>query len=491
MTNVLPHKFSIISSIVVAFGFSFLASAKNISEADVIKFSRQLTPTSLGLSANQASVDLAGKSFGQLFAPTIFSKAAYSESEEEQISPFVPVVSPGSEVSLGMRKKVGAGLTASIEAFQSVQVFDSNQFADAARSGARLNLQMDLWKNAFGRWDSRELERLALDNEVAKEKEQIHLKQFELNMRKLYWSFVANKQLQKLRSSLVDSTSRQLEITRQQSRQFVADVGDVSRLEALVSGQRSGLIMLEHARAQIVESLKLNIPFYNGYASFESQQTINDIDSEMRACILSVRSKTEAPINFSRYQKILTRTNSAREARNKQITYEDGLNMSLSAMAEFNALAGEREESFDQFNEDPKNKFQVALELSVPLGKVHEQTSSLKRVLNNKRTESERQKILAMVKSKHEQTLKMIDLLQKALAQQITTNKIQKVKADFAQKKYKQARIPLAILIDDQTALLNSQLQAVELRLMIATTLLDYFSVFDLYPCSFNLRQKG
>ena len=55
-------------------------------------------------------------------------------------------------------------------------------------------------------------------------------------------------------------------------------------------------------------------------------------------------------------------------------------------------------------------------------------------------------------------------------------------------RKYNQARIPEYVLIQDQDALLSSDLSIVDTQLAILNTLLDYFVVFTQTPCSFNRK---
>lgn len=55
-----------------------------------------------------------------------------------------------------------------------------------------------------------------------------------------------------------------------------------------------------------------------------------------------------------------------------------------------------------------------------------------------------------------------------------------------SQKKYKQARITVEQLVQEQDGFLNSNLAEIETKLNIINTLLDYFSVYTETPCNLN-----
>jgi hypothetical protein len=53
-------------------------------------------------------------------------------------------------------------------------------------------------------------------------------------------------------------------------------------------------------------------------------------------------------------------------------------------------------------------------------------------------------------------------------------------------KKYVQARASVNDLVQDQDALLNSELATIDTQLQILNVLFDYLAIFTETPCSFN-----
>ncbi|MCB0363631.1 MAG: hypothetical protein KDD35_12970 [Bdellovibrionales bacterium] len=57
-------------------------------------------------------------------------------------------------------------------------------------------------------------------------------------------------------------------------------------------------------------------------------------------------------------------------------------------------------------------------------------------------------------------------------------------------KKYRQARVPLSALIADEESLFQSLLSEINVKLTVINTLLDYFQVFNQFPCEINRIEK-
>jgi len=54
-------------------------------------------------------------------------------------------------------------------------------------------------------------------------------------------------------------------------------------------------------------------------------------------------------------------------------------------------------------------------------------------------------------------------------------------------KKYRQGRISVSELVNDQNSLFNSELSTINTELMVIEILLDYFAIFPETQCAFNM----
>jgi hypothetical protein len=88
----------------------------------------------------------------------------------------------------------------------------------------------------------------------------------------------------------------------------------------------------------------------------------------------------------------------------------------------------------------------------------------------------------AQVISIHQELVRSVELLNQAiLAQKITTEQLKR-RLLIMRKKYEQARVSLNDIINDQDALLNSELSTIQTRLQLINLLFDYFAtIFQKY----------
>lgn len=57
-------------------------------------------------------------------------------------------------------------------------------------------------------------------------------------------------------------------------------------------------------------------------------------------------------------------------------------------------------------------------------------------------------------------------------------------------KKYRQARVSFSTFIQDQDALLGSELSVINVKTEMLATVIDYLSVYTETPCQFNTKEK-
>ncbi|MGB0454619.1 MAG: hypothetical protein ACPGJV_13000, partial [Bacteriovoracaceae bacterium] len=88
--------------------------------------------------------------------------------------------------------------------------------------------------------------------------------------------------------------------------------------------------------------------------------------------------------------------------------------------------------------------------------------------------------------SEHQFIRQSVDLLLTSVTNQLDNIKNLRIRLSELQKKYRQGRISVSELILDQDNLLQSELGVIDTRLLIISTLINYFSVFTSTPCEFN-----
>jgi hypothetical protein len=100
------------------------------------------------------------------FAPELFGKASYAETNERAIVQFQPIFSPTKRGEIGVRQsfKQGFKTSAAIATQQQSAVSSfTGKFRDVTTTVASFTVQMDLWRDLFGR-----MSKAAQDQEIAR-----------------------------------------------------------------------------------------------------------------------------------------------------------------------------------------------------------------------------------------------------------------------------------------------------------------------------------
>jgi uncharacterized protein (DUF2132 family) len=100
--------------------------------------------------------------------------------------------------------------------------------------------------------------------------------------------------------------------------------------------------------------------------------------------------------------------------------------------------------------------------------------------------EAQKMSLKNELRSTHDTMLKSIELLNSGLSRQIENSKSMDISYREMLRKFRQGRVPVTTLVLEQDALFQSQLQEISIKKTISHVLLDYFSVFNSYPCSWN-----
>src|SRR5690606_11404937 len=89
----------------------------------------------------------------------------------------------------------------------------------------------------------------------------------------------------------------------------------------------------------------------------------------------------------------------------------------------------------------------------------------------------------AQVVNTHQQLVKSIGLLTDVIESQKVSSEQLGKRLRLMKKKYEQARVSVNDLVNDQDALLNSELTTIDTQLQILNTLFDYLVVYTETPC--------
>jgi outer membrane protein TolC len=130
----------------------------------------------------------------------------------------------------------------------------------------------------------------------------------------------------------------------------------------------------------------------------------------------------------------------------------------------------------------------AGLYLQIPLGFQKSRSEKFLSVAKEMGLSAQKEAYQNTFRAPHVAILKGLKLLSEGLKTQEQNSKNLTTNYNEVRLKFNQGRIPLAMVISEQDLLFQSRLQEINIKKMIAHTLLDYFGVFTEHPCSWNKK---
>lgn len=459
-----------------------------VTEAVIVEKGLQSSPVIKGIRAQEASAELEKHESNAGFETRANAHYNYSESREDGLATFIPVFSPQRTVGVGLSKKLPVGMNVAVEAFGEQINAPAQGINNATRAGTRVSLEVDLLKNFLGRIDRYHL--TSKSHSMAKAKIQANLdsKEFEMQLRKLYWSMVANKLSLQLSEQLVETARRQLSDAKKRASAGAADSGDVARSLAQIQSRSSSVYLFQYEREQLEFQLKKMVPWFSGKMVSVTPNP-EDIDNAVRgvlSCVQTITTDKKARKEYSDYFKVLELTKQVYSNERLQAEATGDWNLKLTSSMQWSGVDQGFSEAIDEYSNDSKDGYSVGLALSIPLeGDIAQAEVAHKRVVENSYS-SQIQLLEQQVHETHDQVSKSLLLLQEAAGS--IKNNVDSLQKSLksSRKKYKQARISINELVGEQDQLFSSQLNEISTKLAVIHALYDYFKVFNNHPCKLN-----
>jgi outer membrane protein TolC len=428
----------------------------------------------------------------------IYGNRTYDETRERPLIDFFPVYNPINQYQVGIKKNFKYGISADLS-----QSFDQRtggsgtlNINNATTIINSLNLNFDLWKDLFGKLTRAQLDNAKLLYSQAKLQKRIEKKAFDITLRRVYYALVANEEKQKVQKTLLNLAKSQAQDARKRKRNSIADVGEVARYESQVEARKGSLFYLQYERENLFKTLRQYIPKFNEYelelSSYDLGSKINDV----LQCTAVISSQRVAPYKYTYYDEMkdyLQKALGHQEVVDK--SYDD-IDVKITTGIRYTGVGNDNlgsnnyRGSTDLAMEDLENNnrmgFNAGVMVSIPIGGEKAATRKVKEVYTKKKYRAQIKNIDANLQSTHRQINESIKILMQVIDAQKQNSKKLKVRLKDMRKKYNQARVSVNALIQDQDALMSSDLSIIDTQLQIVNTILDYLIVFQETPCAFN-----
>lgn len=446
------------------------------------------------------SVSLEENQLKEKFAPEIFGQYAHAETRERALIRFQPVFSPIDQAQLGVRQNLSHGLSTSAaivtDQRNAAPTAFTGRFRNVTTTTANFTLQMDLWRDLFGRMSKAELESAELQRKRAELEKNIAQKTFRLSLRRLYWSLVANNESMKISQELLSSAEVLARETNQRYKNSVAEADDVARYQALVATRKGSVTYLQYQKEALIKQLQNLVPELSGKDLQLGDYDIPGTIGQVLACTASIATEPKVPYQNTSYDEIVTMIRKNRDQRNLiNSRYSDvdlklyGTAKSTGVSADPSGTEGTRGSfggSIDDQTERNRTGYEVGVMFTIPLGDAKQETRKTKELYDQKRLDAALNANETYMVSSHTSFARQIGYLNEVVKAQRISSEALGRRFKLMRRKYEQARVSVNDLVQDQDAYLSSELTTIDVRLQIINTLFDYLVVFPETPCAFN-----
>ncbi len=489
----------LLSIIPFLFSWGLFAATFKLSEESLREVAEKGSPQIDQIEAAFLNAAVKEGEKSQEYAPELFGRGSFSETHERAIIQFQPIFSPIKQAQLGVQKKFRQGFDTSAYVVTDQRSANSaaiGKFDNVTTTTLAFTVQMDLWKNIFGRMSKADLESSELEKKRAQIEKDIQLKSFKISLRRVYWSLVANNEARLISQELLKTAQKQLDESKLRLKNAVAEADEVARYEAQLASRQGTLLYLEYQKEIFIKQLRNLLPELSRHELELQKYDLNKTLTEVLMCTAAIAQQPSVPFEHTQYDETV--------ALLKQIKSNNALVNSRYADADVSLFGtvkstgigsdsihqgltrGNYGDSFSDQTDQNRTGYEVGVSFNLPLGSVKEGTERVKELYDEKRLLALINSTNIQVETTHQQLSKSIALLTSVIrAQKVSSEQLSK-RLKLMRKKYEQARVSVDELVNDQDALLNSELTTIETQLQILNTLFDYLVIFTETPCPFN-----
>lgn len=462
----------------------------SLDEIKLIDLAREDSPKSKQIALGRWQAEVASAIQQEQFQSRFVGIGSYQNSKEKGIASFVPQFGPTHLLSLGIEKKTKFGLTASLGAFTDQRSTVDGAIDRATRTGVQAKIVFDLWRDFWGKVSRAKLDNLNLRQRIEQTRSDQLQASFELELRKLYWALVANEESAKVSQELIHSAERQLKDARARLANSVSDEGEVARWAALLAAREGSLTSIGFQRKAINRQLKEMLPGLLekeiSLAPYDLEKTVGSV----LMCAKKIAEVKDVPWSATSWDEVTDLLDQEYAQQEKISANHSGLDLQLESQLQMSGVDQGTSESYSDFRDKGKTGYTVGVRLVVPIGEEDKKAEDILKHLDRDRYFAEKQNLMGKIRSQHEEIGGLIWFLQKSMSSAESNSQNLKKSIAVMAKKYRQARVPLSALIADEESLFQSLLSEINVKLTVINTLLDYFQVFNQFPCEINRIEK-
>ena len=194
-----------------------------------------------------------------------------------------------------LEKATKRGLKISTSAFSNQST--NNFIRRATSTGVTLSLSADLYKDLLGSLTKKRELSLSLQKKIANEEASINEKAFIAEVRKLYWSIIANNESIEIAKSLLRTSQKLEQDTLERFKSRVADKDELTRISSQVQARKGQIYLLEYERSNLLKQLRNLFPDQLNEQSITLKNySIPNTVKDVLACSAKISASKQAHI---------------------------------------------------------------------------------------------------------------------------------------------------------------------------------------------------
>lgn len=472
------------------FIFSQVQAAEILTEEKVLELFKSQSTIQMKIQASKSQSELNANLVDEIYQPRLETSLNYRKTDELAGS-FQPFVTPTTEFTLGVAKKTKFGATVDAKLFGDQSSLQDGSVKDETRVGAKLGLQIDLWKNILGRLDRATLNSATAAQKRSELQNLILEKTQENNLRKIYWSIVSVEESIALSEELLKSAERQATDAEARLKAGVSDRGELAKYRSQVESRKGSLLLYQNEKEILLQEFEKIFSGFRGSQWTVGPTNKDKKEAEIEKCLVKIKSQPEPDRLATFYDESVDLLKQEQEAELILASKHSDIDVSLIGQVQTSGLGTGSSGGQENFRNDRKSGYGIGVQVTVPLGSTKSNSEKFLTALKKNQLGAEASQFENELKSTHGAIQKSIGLLYRGIATQESNSNNLKVSVEEMQKKYRQGRIPISAVTLEQDSYFQSKLQEISLKKQIVHTLLDYFSVFTEFDCSWNQLSKG
>ncbi len=444
-----------------------------LTEAELIRLSKEFSPNRKRIMAKREGQRAVLAQTESQYQWSLGAKGQYMETNEQPLVPQIPIFTPVKSAELVFQKQFSYGVTAKtgIETLQQTSL--ASNIKNGTTSRVFVQADISLWKNLLGRVSRSTLANSKIQDARAEFLSEIETHQDEIRIRKLYWSLVSNNRSLVVIKDLLNTSEKQLKEALRRQRNSVADTAEVSRYRAQLSNRKSQLLVQQFEREEILTQLRVAVPELNGKNVVLPKIDPGKTEREVLKCVDVILASKGLPLENTKYDEIIGSLRLEKEATAIKNNTIDDPELKLTTKLMTTGVSNSYGNAVSDFSDNNRSGFQVGLALNIPLGGDLKQARDAALTRDHLALSAQEDELQAGLIASHSSILQNIKFLIAAIRSQESSAESLKVRLKEVKKKYRQARVSVTELVNDQDDLLNSELSIIQTQLAILRSLFD------------------